>query len=384
MKKFVLILAATLLAATNLQAVKIIHGPYLQNVTDNEATFVWVSDSVTLGWVELAPDDGTHFYEVERPQYFDVANGIKNESRIHAVRIRGLKPSTHYRYRVYAKEVTEHRGNYVSYGRTAATDVYTKKPLTFRTLDPNAGAVTFSMINDMHGDVPKMQKLMGYTDLEKTDMVLFVGDMVSVFESEEQVFSGFMDAAVDLFAKETPMYYTRGNHETRGRSAWAFQHYFSPLSEHIYYMYRQGPVCFVALDSGEDKPDSDLEYYGLTMYDQYRDEQVEWLKEVVKSEEFRTAPFKIITCHMPPFGGWHGEVEVAQKFIPILEQAGADIMLCGHLHRYVHKKAGESAAFPVVVNSNDTVLKAVVDGQVMKVEVLGMDGKVVDRFEIKK
>lgn len=384
MKKFVLILAATLLAATNLQAVKIIHGPYLQNVTDNEATFVWVSDSVTLGWVELAPDDGTHFYEVERPQYFDVANGIKNESRIHAVRIRGLKPGTHYRYRVYAKEVTEHRGNYVSYGRTAATDVYTKKPLTFRTLDPNAGAVTFSMINDMHGDVPKMQKLMGYTDLEKTDMVLFVGDMVSVFESEEQVFSGFMDAAVDLFAKETPMYYTRGNHETRGRSAWAFQHYFSPLSEHIYYMYRQGPVCFVALDSGEDKPDSDLEYYGLTMYDQYRDEQVEWLKEVVKSEEFRTAPFKIITCHMPPFGGWHGEVEVAQKFIPILEQAGADIMLCGHLHRYVHKKAGESAAFPVVVNSNDTVLKAVVDGRVMKVEVLGMDGKVVDKFEIKK
>ena len=384
MKKLVLILAATLLAATNLQAVKIIHGPYLQNVTDNEATFVWVSDSVTLGWVELAPDDGTHFYEVERPQYFDVANGIKNESRIHTVRIRGLKPGTHYRYRVYAKEVTEHRGNYVAYGRTAATDVYTKKPLTFRTLDPNAGAVTFSMINDMHGDVPKMQKLMGYTDLEKTDMVLFVGDMVSVFESEEQVFSGFMDAAVDLFAKETPMYYTRGNHETRGRSAWAFQHYFSPLSEHIYYMYRQGPVCFVALDSGEDKPDSDLEYYGLTMYDQYRDEQVEWLKEVVKSEEFRTAPFKIITCHMPPFGGWHGEVEVAQKFIPILEQAGADIMLCGHLHRYVHKKAGESAAFPVVVNSNDTVLKAVVDGRVMKVEVLGMDGKVVDKFEIKK
>ena len=72
---------------------------------------------------------------------------------------------------------------------------------------------------------------------------------------------------MDLFAKETPMYYTRGNHETRGRSAWAFQNYFSPFSEHIYYMYRQGPVCFVALDSGEDKPDSDLEYYGLTMYD---------------------------------------------------------------------------------------------------------------------
>ena len=384
MKRFVILFAVLLLAASPLRAVKIIHGPYLQNVTESEATFVWVSDSVTLGWVEIAPDDGTHFYVTERPQYFDCANGIKNESRIHAVRVRGLKPGTFYRYRVYAKEVTEHRGNYVAYGRTAATDVYTRQPLKFRTLDPAAGDVRFTMINDMHGDVPKLQKLMGYTDLSRTDMVLFVGDMVSFFESEEQVFGGFMDAAVDLFAKETPMYYTRGNHETRGRSAWAFQNYFSPLSDHIYYMYRQGPVCFVALDSGEDKPDSDLEYYGLTMYDDYRDEQVEWLRQVVRSEEFLSAPFKVVTCHIPPFGGWHGNDEVAQKFIPILEEAGVDIMLSAHLHRYVHQPAGESARFPIVVNSNDTILQAVVDGHTMKVEVLGMDGKTVDKFEIKK
>ena len=384
MKRLVLILAASLLAAVNLQAVKIIHGPYLQNVTGTEATFVWISDSLSLGWVEIAPDDGTHFYVTERPQYFDCANGIKNESRIHAVRVRGLKPGTTYRYRVYAKEVTEHRGNYVAYGRTVATDVYRKKPLKFRTLDPTAPSVSFTMVNDMHGDVPKIQKLMGYTDLSKTDMVLFVGDMVSVFESEEQVFGGFMDAAVELFASETPMYYTRGNHETRGRSAWAFQHYFSPFADHIYYMYRQGPVCFIALDSGEDKPDSDLEYYGLTMYDDYRDEQVEWLKEVVKSEEFLSAPFKVVTCHIPPFGGWHGNDEVARKFIPVLEQAGVDIMLSAHLHRYVHQQKGEGAAFPIVVNSNDTVLKAVVDGHTMKVEVLGMDGKTVDKFEIRK
>lgn len=384
MKRVILILAVILFSATRLQAIQIIHGPYLQNVTSDEATFVWVSDSLSLGWVELAPDDGTHFYVQERPQYFDCANGIKNESRIHVVRIRGLKPGTSYRYRVYAKEVTEHRGNYVAYGRTAATNVYTKAPLKFRTLDPNAPTVSFAMVNDIHGDVPRLKTLMGYADLDKTDMVLFVGDMVSVFESEEQVFSGFMDEAVELFAQETPMYYTRGNHETRGRSAWAFQHYFSPLSDHIYYMYRQGPVCFLALDSGEDKPDSDLEYYGLTMYDDYRDEQVEWLKQVVKSEEFLSAPFKIVTCHIPPFGGWHGNAEVAQKFIPILEKAGVDIMLSAHLHRYVHNGKGEGAAFPIVVNSNKTILKAVVDAHTLKIQVLDLDGKTVDQFEIRK
>ena len=31
-------------------------------------------------------------------------------------------------------------------------------------------------------------------------MVLFVGDMVSQFSSEEAVFGGFMDKAVELFA----------------------------------------------------------------------------------------------------------------------------------------------------------------------------------------
>ena len=79
MKRIVTLLAVLLIAASNLHAVKIIHGPYLQNVTATEATFVWISDSVSLGWVEIAPDDGTHFYVTERPQYFDCANGIKNE-----------------------------------------------------------------------------------------------------------------------------------------------------------------------------------------------------------------------------------------------------------------------------------------------------------------
>lgn len=384
MKKILLFCSLLLAVSFSAHAIKIIHGPYLQNVTDTEATFVWISDSLSLGWVEIAPDDGSHYYKTERPRYHDVSNGIKNESRIHSVKVSGLKPGTTYRYRVYAKEITAHKGNYVAYGRTAATDVFRKQALKFKTLDSSAGTVSFTMINDIHGKPERLRTLVNNAGLDGTDMVLFVGDMVSVFENEEQVFSGFMDEAVSLFASEKPMYYTRGNHETRGRLAWAFQDYFSPKSDHIYYMYRQGPVCFVALDSGEDKPDSDLEYYGLTMYDEYRDEQVAWLGKVLQSEEFLTAPFKVVTCHMPPFGGWHGDFEVASKFIPVLEAAGVDIMLSGHLHKYVRKDKGEAAAFPVIVNSNDTVLKAVVSQDVMQVEVLDEEGKTVDKFEIRK
>ena len=126
--------------------------------------------------------------------------------------------------------------------------------------------------------------------------------MVSVFNEENHIFDGFMDTATKLFASEIPMYYTRGNHETRGAFATEFQRYFSPKEENIYYTFRQGPICFVVLDTGEDKPDSDIEYAGITVYDEYRTEQAEWLRRVLDSKEYKDAPFKIIVAHIPPIG----------------------------------------------------------------------------------
>ena len=384
MRKRLLALCLVLTVCNTAFAIKIQHGPYLQNVTGSEATFVWISDSVSVGWVEIAPDDGSEFYGTVRPQWFDARSGIRKESRIHAVRVTGLQPGTKYRYRVFSREVREHRGNYVSYGRTAGTRGYgTPGPLSFTTLDDKAETVKFAMLNDIHGDIDKLRTLLGYAELDSSDMVLFVGDMVSVFESEEKVFAGFMDDAVQLFAQNIPMYYTRGNHETRGKAAYSFQDYFSPLSEHIYYMYRQGPVCFIALDSGEDKPDSDIEYYDLTMYDDYRTEQAEWLKEVVQSEEFRTAPFKVVTCHIPPLDGWHGSIEVAEKFIPILNEAGVDIMLSGHMHEHINCPAGEAAAFPILVNSNDAVALVEANSTTLEIKVVDMNGKVRDTLTLK-
>lgn len=58
-----------------------------------------------------------------------------------------------------------------------------------------------------------------------------------------------MDTAVRLFASEIPMYYARGNHETRGVFATEIQRYFSPCQEHLYYAFRQGPVYCIVLDT---------------------------------------------------------------------------------------------------------------------------------------
>ena len=151
----------------------------------------------------------------------------------------------------------------------------------------------------------------------------------------------------------------------------------------MYYLVRQGPVCFVFLDTGEDKPDSDIEYSGITDYDNYRTEQAKWLAEAVKSKEYTEAKFRIVIAHMPPVSGrnvWHGQKEVLDKFVPVLNDAKVDVMLCGHLHRYSYNQPDSVIKFPVIVNAHKTVLKGFTKGNQLELIIKDLDGKDVERI----
>lgn len=361
----------------------ITHGPYLQHLGENGATIIWTTNRDATSWVELAPNDNTHFYLKERPKYFSAEYGFKDVGKVHSVRINNLAPATKYRYRVYSQEVLSHEGINVRYGTVAATSVYRAKPLEFTTIDKTKEDVSFLIVNDIHGRNDLLENLLVKGDVKNADFVFFNGDMVNDFRSEDQLFGDFMDTAIRIFAKEKPMYYCRGNHETRGSFANTFPQYFASPSGKLYYLLRQGPVCFLVLDCGEDKPDSDIEYSGIVAFDQYRDVQAEWLQEAVKSSEFTNAPIKVAIIHMPPFGGWHGEEEIAQKFVPILNSAGIDAMFCGHLHRYIKQEPQTGTNFPVIVNANTTAVKATTKGNTLNVKIINEKGETTDSFEIK-
>jgi acid phosphatase type 7 len=360
----------------------ITHGPYLQGLTENEVTIVWTTHKKAIAWVELAPDDSTHFYLTERPKFFAESYGFKEVDTVHTVRLTGLQPDTKYRYRTYSQEVLSHSGTKVLYGTIAATQIYRSRPLEFTTNNPSKNEVLFLVLNDIHGDNDLMENLLKDVEWEKTDFVFFNGDMASNILSEVQLFDNFLDKAVELFARETPLYYARGNHETRGNFATSFPRYFPTPTNQLYYMFRQGPVCFVVLDCGEDKPDSDMEYSGIVAFDRYRDQQARWLNEAVKEEVFQNAPYRVVIIHMPPFGGWHGEKEIEEKFVPILEKAGIDMMLCGHLHRHIHKKSGDGQHFPILVNSNKHLLKVHADPVSLKIDVIDQEQKLIDALVI--
>ena len=387
MKRFLFSVVCMLLAFAGFaqEQIAIKHGPYLQNLKETETTIVWVANKASVGWVEVAPDDGTSYYRFERSRFFDSTNGVKNVSELHAVRITGLKPGTSYRYRIYSQEVLERKGEEIVYGNVAAPSIYDKRSLKFTTNDRNKPATSCVMLNDIHGNTDYIPKLLNNAGFKETDMIIYNGDMMNWLMDEEDLFKGFMDVTVDLFATHKPMYYARGNHETRGLFAASFQHYFSPKEPHLYFLLRQGPVCFIFLDTGEDKPDSDIEYHGITDYDNYRTEQAKWLSEIVKSPDFLDAKFKVVIAHMPPLPDqdlWHGQGEVLEKFVPILNDAQVDVMLSGHLHQYFNNKPTDKVHFPVIDNSSNTVLKGVIEGNQLNMEVKNMNGEVIDKISI--
>lgn len=371
-------IALSLLSIVSAHALKVVHGPYLQNVYANEATIVWETDAPSTGWVEVAPDDSTNFYAVTRPRYYDTNIGVVRSSTLHSVRITGLQPNTVYRYRVVSHEVKK-RGAYSSeYGGYATDFLFTNPAKHFRTLNPQKPETSFIVYNDVHERPNLLEQLGKRVDYQNRDMVIFNGDMMNSFRHDSVFFRGFMDEAVRLFASEKPLYYVRGNHETRGPGAEYFQNYVCPRQPNLYFTWQQGPVFFIALDTGEDKPDGDFEYNGFTDYDNYRTQEALWLKEVVKSDAFKRAKFRVVIGHIPPsrdHDAWHGEIDVRNKFVPILNEAGIDLMICGHTHVFSYTPSNETTAFPILINSNHGVVAAEANANELHVKIVDVSGK---------
>lgn len=360
MKRLLILMATVLLAGSvcGQPSVRIAHGPYLQQVGEEGFTVVWTTTIDAAVWVEVAPDDGSHFYAAERPRYYDTYLGKRRIGQLHRVRIDGLQPGTTYRYRIMQQAVLNDEGNRrVILGEGYGSDLLKHSPFMATTLDPKKTDVECWMVNDIHGRDSLLGRLLADAPKQRPDFVCFNGDMLTQIEAPQEIFDGYLDTAAKLLGPAgIPIFATRGNHENRGSASPCFLDYFPTPTGETYYAFRQGPVFFLMLDGGEDKPDSDIRYYGLAATDAYRRQEAEWLRRVVASEEYRQAPLHVVFLHMVPGGreSWYGEQELRRLFVPILNEADIDVMLCGHYHRYRWiDDDSRGTNFPILINSNN-------------------------------
>ena len=366
-------------------SVKITHGPYLQNLSENEVTVVWTTDKPCKSWVEFSKkEDGKSFYSQLPRKAYASQDGLCCVDTLHRVTVTGLEKNTTYFYRVLSQEVKELLPYRPVLGNIVSTDIW-KKPLTFTTLDGRQETLSMVMINDIHGKNDLQKKLLEMAPPQNVDMVVFCGDMCNYINKQSDIFTGFLDTSVGLFASRKPFVYVRGNHETRGAYARNFFRYLAGPEGKFYYAFTYGPIRFVVLDSGEDKPDTDVEYSGLVDFDNYILEQKEWLARELESPEFRAASFRVVLSHIPfRKGGWYGSERLRKQLLPLLEGARIDLMLSGHNHTFGFMDKGKVTAFPIIVNSNNSVLTMFGSEDLLKVQVKQIDGKVLLEKEFSK
>lgn len=362
------------------QRAKIVCGPYVQCMTETSFTVIWTTDVDAVAWVEVAPDDGTHFYNKERDKYYDArGNGVFPIGKIHKVVVDGLEPGSTYRYRVMNRGVIAYNGSgNVQYMHGSGTDVYKGEPHKITTFKEDYDTIRFDLYNDIHGKDSLFNRILSGAR-DNRDFVFLNGDMTSNISNEELIPKMYLGSAAKSLNGGLPLFASRGNHELRGRDAIKWLNYFQTTTGTPYYSFSIGDFFFVVLDACEDKPDSDIEYSGIVASKPYVERQGRWLKEVIASEECRNAKVRIAFCHVPPESkGWYGAAQMCNILVPPLNEAGFDAMFCGHIHRWrVAEPDGSisNAGFPVFCNANMERMEVTATEDAIEISTFDTDGK---------
>jgi putative purple acid phosphatase len=377
-----LLLGLMLLFCVSAKGIKVTHGPWICDMDSTGVTIVWVTDVPGISYVEMATDSTDHFYSKTRKRYYAAEAGrrILTDS-VHCVRIRGLKPDSKYRYRVVTQALKDWcNDDWVTLGGLAWSDVWKKKPYEFKTYPAKPREITFLVLNDIHERPQFMKELCKNVDLKKLDFVLLNGDMSNRIRSQKHIMDAYLDTCVSMFATDIPLFFNRGNHELRGEFADYLNRYFPTNNGKYYRLQHVAGVDFLFIDSGEDKPDADLEYCGIVECDQYREEQERWLRSLQEEKKIGKYPV-VVFSHMPPtLKNWHGPLHMQETLTPELNKMNVSVMLSGHLHRFDYQEPNEVINFPNLVNSNNTYLLCHIANGKMEVDYVGLTNKEKKHF----
>jgi predicted phosphodiesterase len=307
--------------------------PCLQNPTATSMNVTFAVNALCTAWVEFGTGG-------ELDQRADGARHglLPLNNRVHTFSLRGLTPGTRYRYRVVARPIVFKNAYSITPGEAVRSPVY-----TFTTPDNGAGgAARFSIINDTHEKADTLGAMTSLLATHPADLHFWNGDIFDDIRSDDQLVAQILRPVNAPYATEVPMCFVAGNHDVRGAHARHLER-FAPTSDGLRcYALRQGPVAFVVLDTGEDKPDDHQVYGGLNAFASYRRTQAVWLADVTASAPWRDAKFRVAVMHIPLWGDSCSEDSRAQ-WHTLLEQGRTDLVINGHVHKHLYTPGGAGA-----------------------------------------
>lgn len=321
--------------------------PYVQALSPESVAILWRTGQPAYGWVEFGENDAL---EQRRDS---VVHGLRTANVTeHRVVLTGLQPAQIYTYRVGFKPILSFGPYKVDFGPEQHSS-----PSGFRLLPAPADTVTAVIFNDLHNGPATFQAMRRVLDGSGFDLSIFNGDCLADLDSIEAALHPFAAFLGGVQAEERPAFFLRGNHETRGAFARDLPQLLAWPDGHPYFAFSAGPVRFLVLDCGEDKPDAHPAYSGLNDFDTFRREETEWLKAELASPAFREAPWRVLISHIPI----DRSPPCQQLWTELLAAADIDLAIHGHTHRFAFHPAGTAGTpYPIAIGGGPDMDRATV------------------------
>jgi len=201
-----------------------------------------------------------------------------------------------------------------------------------RAAHGDARPVRMAVFGDGHASTKILRHIAVAARDSSVDLAVIVGDAVGV--SNEGQFVRFLEAVLPL-VRVVPLWPVIGNHDRGPAYFQTFMRPDAPSSgqAEAWYSIRWGSVWMAMLDT------DDLVKAGETGIET---PEVAWLRAGLASPEARTADWRLLFVHQPPYSlgwdpcirGYHGEAGLRRVLLPLASQAGVSVVFSGHVHGY--------------------------------------------------
>jgi predicted phosphodiesterase len=349
----------------------IIEGPYMIATGETTATIVWLTDTPSHAKVRYGTSDDLRV--TAEPE----SHGLVPVGTRHVVHLENLAPGTDYSYEVVATRVVKLNAYWPDKGLDTVSGSH-----RFTTLDRDAASVSFSVVTDTHEDVGRINRLNEMIDWASTDFLVHTGDAFHWIADEEHLFEAWLRPITAGLGPSRPLMLARGNHELRGPFARRLFDYVPTPEGRFYYARDAGPVHLIVLDTGEDKPDDTNVYAELNRTVPYRAAELDWFNEHLQTTaRVADAPFRVVVMHQPEWG-WL--VDGPDAWIGAANEAGVDLVIAGHRHRFSYTAPGPDVdhSYHLLVVGQDQVARVDATSSELRVVVTGTDGEVVHTMEL--
>ena len=263
--------------------------------------------------------------------YYDESNGVlRSLSRVHRITVPMTALDNAKKYTVFNQEIKGARKAY--FNKMRKTEEYT---YDFRPVEGDE--IRCYHIADTHNRVSepiKAAKVFG-----EIDFLILNGDVPNDC-GRKKYFNSIYEIVGEITGGNIPAVFVRGNHDIRGKYAEIFADYIPTVDGNTFFTFRVGNIWGLALDCGEDKPDSHPEYGETICCHAFRERETEFIEKVADCSCHKDSSImrKLIVAHNPftmkypePF---NIEEEIYTYWAKVIkEKIKPDLMLCGHLHR---------------------------------------------------